>query len=587
MRRVAVFGAVAWTGLVAVFAGPAGAQAVYRSFEAEIEVRADGTVEIVETVEVEFTVPRHGIFRDMPEKYVYDDQHLRDTDIEVRSVTRDGSPEPYEVFHEGEQDELFRLRVGHPDVEIEGVHRYVVTYSVEGALNTFPGSHEELYWNVVGSYWEAAFGTATVTVRGPEAVRWACFSGPAYATEPCTEEQAGRDGVRYSATGVGSGSDMTVVVGFRAGSVTVGAPQLEEIWSDGKAFEPTPVNAGLAVLVGAASVAFLVWRLRKGRDEREAGGLHEPGSADPGDAPVVFRPPAGLTPAHVGLIDDERVDPVDVGATVLDLAVRGHVLVEDRREAGDDDPDWVLVLRVGANPDDELAPFEQRLVEGLEEEAENGEVSLEDVKGEFHAHFKAVANILYDDAVSRGWFRRRPDRVRALYLILAVVALAAAVGVVSAALAMRWKLGLTAAPLALLGLALLLTHRRMPAKTARGRSTLVYTRGFKKFIETAEKPEMNYAVEQGEFLRYLPYAVAFGAVEAWSRATRGIDVAAATAGWYHGPVYSDWGSFGSGFSSFASSVGSGLSSAPAGSGGSGFSGGGSGGGMGGGGGGSW
>lgn len=588
--------ALAGSVLAAVWmADPATAQTSYSDFDAEIVAGADGSFAVAETIDVDFATPRHGIFRELPEKYEYDDEHLRDTDVDVLSVTRDGAEEPYETLHAGEQDEVLRLKIGDPDLEIQGAHRYEVRYRVRGAFNAF-AEHDELFWNVTGSSWESPFARARVTVRGPGIIRWTCYSGAVGATEPCLDHGSGTEAVVFSAEGVGSPRDMSVVIGFAPGSIDVGAPQLEEIWSPEKAFTPTPANAGAAVVTGAGLAALLVHLLRRGRDERGTGALHQaatgdllpdPLDADPDEAPVQFRPPRGLKPAHLGLIDDERVDPVDVGATVVDLAVRGHLLIEDRRAPGDDDPDWVLTLRPGANPSDTLEPFEQRLIDGLQGEAEGAEVRLADLKGSFHSDFRAVADRLYDESLERGWFRRRPDRTRARYLAVGVVAAAAAVGLAILAAATERKFGLVAVPLGLFGLAVVAVYRKMPAKTARGRATLIAARGFKKFIETAEKPEMNYAVERGEFLQFLPYAVAFGAVPAWARATRGLDVATATAGWYVGPVFTDWGLFGSGFSSFASTVGTGLASVPAGSGSSGFSAGGSGGGFGGGGGGSW
>ena len=58
--------------LSAAFApGPARAEDfTIRSFRAAVEVRADASLRVVETIEAEFHRPRHGIYRDIPFRYV-------------------------------------------------------------------------------------------------------------------------------------------------------------------------------------------------------------------------------------------------------------------------------------------------------------------------------------------------------------------------------------------------------------------------------------------------------------------------------------------------------------------------------------
>ena len=59
--------------------------------------------------------------------------------------------------------------------------------------------------------------------------------------------------------------------------------------------------------------------------------------------PVLFRPPDGLRPAQLGVLVDERADPVDVTATIVDLAVRGYLTIEEIPKHGwRGKPDWTL-----------------------------------------------------------------------------------------------------------------------------------------------------------------------------------------------------------------------------------------------------
>ncbi|HLG00577.1 MAG TPA: DUF2207 domain-containing protein, partial [Acidimicrobiia bacterium] len=581
--------ALATGAFLAAFAAPghaAGPTPTYVGFEAVYEIAPDSTIRVTERINVDFVGQRHGIFRDLDVKVPIegDPDHYRVYSVAGVSVTRNGVDEPFEKIVSGTQDERVQYKIGDADTFISGPQEYVIRYRLTGALDSYP-DHAEFYWDVTGHGWESSFETVTAVVIPPaEISRVACFA-EAEGTRPhvgCLTAQNNGNDARFADDFLGSYEEMTIVVGFPSGSIDVPPPVLEEKWTPAQAFEPTPANVGVGVAVGGGLFALLFRALRRGRDQR-AVTLRDPGDGstvsgialDAGDAPVQFRPPEGLRPAHLGLLDDEVVHPVDIGATVVDLAIRGHLRIEDRRGPDDDDPEWVLVLGGGGAPDDELLDYEQRLLVGLEGQAQDNEVVLSELRGEFASDFAEVKEQIYDDAMRRQWFRTRPDTVRAGMIVLGVVAIAVGIGTIVATQVLQWKLALVAIPWILFGLANLVMHKRFPSKTPAGTEALVLTRGFKKFIETAEKPEMNYAVERNEFVKYLPYAVAFGSVEAWSRATRGLDVAAATSGWYAGPGFHSWGAFGSGFGSFSSNVGSDMSYSPSSSGGgSGFSGGG-------------
>jgi uncharacterized membrane protein len=177
--------------------------------------------------------------------------------------------------------------------------------------------------------------------------------------------------------------------------------------------------------------------------------------------------------------------------------------------------------------------------------------------------------------------------MRTIWLVLGILALI--VGAGAFVLAMTFTTWAAAVlPLVILALLLIILHRWMPHRTAKGSRTLDKALGFREFIVQAEAGRAEYAENQNLFIPYLPYAVVFGAVEKWAGTFAALNTEPATTGlglWYVGahPGSFDVGGFSEGLSDFSSAVGSTLPVAPASSGGFG----GSGGGFGGGGGGSW
>jgi uncharacterized protein (TIGR04222 family) len=582
-----------------VAAMPARAQSGERivDYDVAITIEADGSLTIVEAIDYDFgSASRHGILRDIPTTLRFDDTHDRIYPTEVVEVrASEGTPAAYEV--ESVEGGLTRIRVGDADVEISGRHAYELSYTVEGALNAFR-DHDELYWNAIGTEWSAPIERASVTVRAPaDITQVACFQGYAGSTLPC--DRAGSRGrlARFAQTNLGSFSGVTVVVGLPKGAVPEPAPVLEVRWSVRRAFEVTPATVGGSAVIGAAAIAgvvALVWR--RGRDRRFRGspvdqvlgnptGEHQAvplGEAD-ASAPVEFAPPDDMRPGQMGTLLDEQANVLDVSATLVDLAVRGYLLIQEiPKEGWFGKPDWRLIRLEKA--DDDLHTYERRLLSVLFRDGT--ETTISELKNTFAARLEGVQESLYADAVRRGWFSERPDKVRTKWLGLGVVALIAA-GAAAFVLAAFTRWGLLGIPLVVAALLLIVMAKRMPARTAKGTAMLRRVRGFRTVIETAETHMSQWAEKELVFTRFLPFAVVFGCTDRWAKAFEALGVEPDTS-WYVSPRPFVYAHFADSMEGFAVTTGGTIASTPSGSGSSGFSGGGfSGGGGGGGGGGSW
>jgi uncharacterized membrane protein YgcG len=598
-----VLGAVASVALVLLgpaLSAPAAAQPPVgeriEGYRVLVEVRADGTVVLAETIDYDFgRSQRHGIYRDVVVRQAFDADHDRVYPFRLRSVSSPTAPDEVSVLEEGP---LRRIRIGDPDRTVSGRHTYTVVYELDGVLNGF-GDHDELYWNVVGPSWPVHIDRVAIEVRTPAAVtEVGCFAGAPGVASPCDRAAADGAAARFEQGALGPGQVVTVVVALPKGAVPEPAPVLEELWRLDKAFAVTPFTVGAAAVLGVAvlgGVGTLLWRV--GRDRRAVGSVIDVGFASGAEStqrvgfredrhwPVEYAPPDGIRPGLIGTLVDERVDRVDVTATLVDLAVRGHLRIErvDRRLRADDH----RLVRVPDPPGDDLAAYEALLLAKIFA-GRGPEVLLSDLRNEFAASYAVVVDAMYDEVVAQGFFDRCPRTVRRLWAVLGVLALAAGAGLLVAAAAYT-RLALPAVPFVLGGLVLLVGSRYTPARTARGHGLLRRCRGFETFIEESEKERARFAVRQELFSEYLPYALVFGSVSAWSRAFADADgnLPPAAVGWYVGGGTLDVRGFERSMDGLVAGAAAALTSTPGGSGGSGFSGGSAGGGGGGGGGGSW
>ena len=560
------------------------------TFDVVISVHADASMTVNETLQVDFSSPHHGIFRDIPVIYEWDPRHNRVYDLAVDSVTDvSGRDWRYTTADNGADKEI---KIGDPNQTVSGRQSYVIAYTVKGALNGF-ADHDELYWNVTGDQWAVPIKAASASVTVPAGgLLWThCFQGETGSTEACRESSTTGQGDFASTRVLDAGQQLTVVVGMKKGVVGDVAPILTakpRTFAEYFSVEPAPVGGALLVLLlGLAWLGRLVWR--RGRDMEYASAYYS--TKDPTERirplfrpeAVVpeYRPPDNLRPAQLGLILDEIADTKDLTATIVDMAVRGYLVIKN---VTDNKHDWELVPAKDDTRD--LLPYEQKILHGLFDGSKSG-TRLSTLKGTFSGTLHDAERSLYEDSVRLKWFTRNPQSTRLSWAMLGILAVLVGVGVTWALGALAgW--GLIGVAVFLVGAVMIVASRWMPRRTGLGTDLFKKTLGFRLYMTRAEKERQAFAEKAEIFTQYLPYAIVFGCVHRWAEAFEGIDTSAAVSTWYQGvgPFYP--AIFASNLEGFSNTLSTSIAQTPAGSGGSGGGGGGfSGGGGGGGGGGAW
>lgn len=576
------------------------AEDVITRYDLAITLDDDGVAQVVLDLAVDLgSSPNHGPYLTYLVKQRFDetqDRVYRITDVRAASST---AASDVQVEEEGA---LLVVRVGEEGREYTGEHEYRITYQVEGWVNSagLTGADDELYLNVLDG-WQVPLRAARVSVTGPAQVtEVACWTGGSGADDPC--EAASADGTTavFTQSAVPPGGNLTVLAAYPPRTFGGVGPILQDRWAASRAFALTPWTgaATLVLLLGGAALIARTARLR-GRDQQflglTPGLLPSPGhdaAVGPrrrGPVTVRFTPPEGFRPGQLGTLVDEHADPRDVTATLVDLAVRGHLQIEE--VAGSRKPDWQLRF-TGSDLDDPLLPFEQMLLDRVFEG--RGVVELSALRTTFSASMTEVQTALYADVTERGWFRGNPRSVRLRWALGGTVLVLT--GVAATALLAIWtSWALLGVAVVVLGVLALSLTRAAPARTAAGTAVLVQAEGFRRYLETAEAAQLRWEEGEDLFSRYLPHAIAFGLTERWARVFADAAAAGRTVpdpAWYvgsyaHASLWSS-GSFTDSVTSFADVTQSALvAPTPGSSGSSGSSGGFSGGGVGGGGGGTW
>ncbi|MDL4772797.1 DUF2207 domain-containing protein [Actinomadura xylanilytica] len=465
----------------------------------------------------------------------------------ARASSPDGGPTRVSISESGTRTTLKVTGAA----ELTGSRTVVLDYELRGAITPM-GAAEELRWTAVGG-WKVPVTEARAVVDGGAVIRDInCFAGPIDSTIGCTQYYTNHTRTQgiFSQQQMLPGEYLTVVAGLPAGT-TKGEPIYERRHTVATAFAVNAVTGAalLGVLVLLAGGLIALYLLR-GRDARVVGRKAVEGDQAP-LAGTEFEPPNGVRPGQIGTLVDEQADVIDVTASIVDLAVRGHLLIEEEDRAVTGRLDWTL--RGLDRPAGDLLPYERILLDALltaPDGSARGAVKLSELGGTFSTRLAQVRSAMYADVVQQGWFARRPDTVRSRWTVagLALTVLGVA-GTV--ALALTTEYALVGLAVIIAGAALAYGGQYMPAKTARGATVLAHTIGFRAFLGRGALPEDAFGGLASRqrialFSRFLPYAVVFGLVAEWAETVKDAGERAEGADnlyWYEGPAEWDLSKF--------------------------------------------
>jgi uncharacterized membrane protein len=612
-------------------------------YHSDITVLADGMMTVTETITVnaEGNRIKRGIYRDFPTEYTDRLGNNYRVGFKLQTVSRNDLAEPH---HTQKQANGVRIYIGDKNTLLRpGNYTYRISYTTDRQLGFF-NDHDELYWNVTGNGWDFTIDHASARVKLPDpipvdGVQAQAYTGAFGSSEQDYQSQVEFDGsiIFTTSRALGMHQGLTIVVSWPKGFVH--QPDLGE-----KLGYLLRDNRHLIIaLLGFALLQtyyLLVW-YKVGRDP--AKGVIFP----------LYEPPDGFSPASMRFIENMGYDKTCFAAAIINLAVKGYIKI---KEQGDE----YTLQKTGTEAD--MAPGEAALIKKLMPGSTKSITLKQDnhntIKSALDAHQAALeknyekiyfqTNSIFfmigvgitvlvlltslftmpssrigpvalffvvwltiwtfgtAGLVKSAWYawRRPPGFVK---IISAVFYTGFSIPFVAAEVFVAWQLiEMTSwSMFYVIMFAVLINwlfYELLKAPTRAGRKLMDKIAGFRKYIDLAERLELDYKHPQGRspelFEMYLPYALALGLEQQWGAQFADVlkDIRGDDPGQTRGRYYPSWYSGGNwkvtNISGFTASLGgsftgaiSASSTAPGSSPGGG--GGGSSGGGGGGGGGGW
>ncbi|MBK6948274.1 MAG: DUF2207 domain-containing protein [Haliscomenobacter sp.] len=372
-----------------------------RHYAIHMDVSASGVFSVEETLDVEFSQERHGIYRTIPTAYRVDGKKVR---IRISDVETPRWP----MEREWELDRLL-IRIGDPDRYVSGRQQYVIRYKVRKAW-LFPEEHTEFYWNLVGNDWEVPIDSISFTIRfekdpGLQEGDFRVFTG-------YRGDQGSDATIAYTGEGQISGASTRPFYSQEGLTVAVRLP-VDYIPRPSETQLFLAKYGLLAIPVALLAFILILWE-RIGRD-------------DPTITMAEYYPPEGISPSEAGAFLDDKVDNRDLIALIPYWASEGLLEIHEVKEKvlfvfSDSSFEFVKLKGLPAG----RPAYEEIIFEGLFRDGDR--VRLSDLKDKFYNTMNSARTKLSKTVKEKAYYTSQSLRFKAWFPVFGALSLAAGVG---------------------------------------------------------------------------------------------------------------------------------------------------------------
>ena len=462
---------------------------VIKDYAVETTVKKNNVVEVHETIQVEFFVPRHGIYRVIP---------IRNrNNIYSINVLQNGRKAKVKVK---EYARSVDIRIGDKDKTIIGPVKYDLYYRVFKPYNV-KTSPIEVSVNLLGTGWSVPVEHFSFRVKLPAVpVSVKLFCGRKGSRTPCGGNVIKLYSGNHNGTIIAGetlqafppGYGITLYAYLPAGSITNPG-----VWETVEFY--LVKNPVLVVAIILLLLMHRIWRVY-GRDEKRP-------------LVVQYTPPE-IPPVEAGIIYDDMLNGSDIASILVDWCRKG--IVEIREIEGAFKSKDYEIRKLKELPDDAL-PYERKLFTALFNKKDT--VTMKELAGdkEFARKLSEVKKEIIKRVDSYAYDRGTLRLSYTLRLFTPVVVLACVfygVTHITSATPGKW---LSITSLVAISLGYIVFAVAMARKNRRGAELYARIAGFVKFFEKVEKPVIDrlLAEDPNYPIKYFPYAVALDLTDKW------------------------------------------------------------------------
>ncbi|MEO5944240.1 MAG: DUF2207 domain-containing protein [Ferruginibacter sp.] len=544
-----------------------------KNYNVQVQLNKDASLDITETIDVNFTESHHGIFRLIPYKYklvpVAAGMEKADRQLESQGYSQtiiEDIEVPGRDFSTSNTGDYKEIKIGSKKKYVDGDQQYIIKYKMLNAINFFK-DHSELYLNIIGDKWDTTIDSVNFSISLYDALP----DTPAY----------------FMATGYMGARDQNATASWQGNKLLTGNTTMplraNEAFTVGISFpkdyliKQDYMMRGmywllLPLLVFAAM--YLIWR-RWGKDEKLT-------------ITTEFYPPENISPGIAGYIIDNKLDRKDLTALIPYWGAGGYLQIKETQTKAllglikNSQFDFIKLKELPAS----AKTFEKTLFNGIFKAGST--VALSSLNDKLYTTMATAKKELEAEVDRSDYYEKYSRGMGCLFPFVGLLLLV--YGIIK--LFNYWGDPYWY-PVAIITSAVIIISFGffMTKKTVQGNELYKKLAGFKEFIKKVEHDRLALFLKEDPqyFDKVLPYAIVFNVADAWKDKLKGLDIPPPN--WYVGN-YNGFttGMFLNSLDHSMNEMSKSFYSAPSSSGSSGgswSSGGSSGGGFGGGGGGAW
>lgn len=284
------------------------------AYHVDMKVTKQNTYRITEQIKVNFNYSRHGIYRDIPllNKIEREDGS---SDRVMAKIENINCTDTFSASREKiDGRDYCRLQIGDKDKTISGEKMYTISYDYKMGNDVLAGN-DELYYNIIGTGWTSPIRNVTFTIEMPET-----FDENKLGMSYGSYGNALLEGLTYRIDGNTIHGELDSYITLWPGQGVTVRLLLKEGYFDHVEEFPRLALFSIAIAIFGAILAFVLWYIY-GRD-------------DPVVETVEFYPPNGLNSLELAFAYKGSVDNEDAVSLLVYLAQKGYVQIREEGKRG-------------------------------------------------------------------------------------------------------------------------------------------------------------------------------------------------------------------------------------------------------------
>lgn len=288
-------------------------------FNSEIAVQKDASLIVKETINVttDGNIIKRGIYREFPLVYhLASGKNVR-VGFKILNASLNGG---FVQYHKAYLSNGIRIYFGDKKVFLPvGTYTYTLEYRVTGELGFF-ADHDELYWNVTGNDWQFPIANAKAIVILPEDAAATITDFTAYTGGFGSRDQnysavkTPENNIVFEITKpLAAKEGFTIVVGWKKGFIIQPTFAAEILHGDSVYTSDFLLGSALVILLFYYLIAWYLY----GRDPKQDVVIPQ------------YEPPKGFTPAALRYVLDMGYDDKVFAAAILNMAVKGFLAIKE------------------------------------------------------------------------------------------------------------------------------------------------------------------------------------------------------------------------------------------------------------------